>query len=148
MTEMGQAGIVSASPTDKAGAPSGHNVQAPYVQLDYVERGPVVRLTLNRPHVRNALSIRLSDELIHALERITDSTSLKVVVIQGAGGTFCAGDDISDCRADLVHRPAFVLARGRPVLPAVGDAQHPALHLEHAAGDVGRLLAPEPHDQG
>jgi enoyl-CoA hydratase len=93
---MGQAGIVSASPTDKAGAPSGRNVQAPYEQLDYVERGPVVMLTLNRPHVRNALSVRLSDELIHALERITDSTSLKVVVMQGAGGTFCAGDDISE----------------------------------------------------
>jgi enoyl-CoA hydratase len=93
---MGQARIVSASPTDKAGAPSGHDVQTPYEQLDYAEQGPVVRLTLNRPHVRNALSIRLSDELIHALERITDSTSLKVVVIQGAGGTFCAGDDISE----------------------------------------------------
>ena len=96
MTEVPQAGGVSASPSDKAGAPSGHNVQAPYSQLDYVEQGAVARLTLNRPHVRNALSITLSDELIHALERIRDSTSLKVVVIQGAGGTFCAGDDISE----------------------------------------------------
>jgi enoyl-CoA hydratase len=96
MTEMGHADVVGTRPTDKAGAPSGHNVQAPYEQLDYLEQGPIVRLTLNRPQVRNALSIRLSDELIHALERIRDSTSLKVVVIQGAGGTFCAGDDISE----------------------------------------------------
>ena len=42
------------------------------------EDGTVCRITLNRPDVRNALSIRLSDELTHALERVRDSSTIKV----------------------------------------------------------------------
>src|SRR5256885_15208037 len=77
-------------------APSAHNVAQPYQELLFDEDGPVVRLTLNRPAVRNALSMRLSDELIHALERVRDSSTIKVLVIRGGGGTFCAGDDITE----------------------------------------------------
>jgi enoyl-CoA hydratase len=40
--------------------------------------------------------MRLSDELIHALERVRDSATIKVVLVRGAGGTFCAGDDITE----------------------------------------------------
>jgi enoyl-CoA hydratase len=60
------------------------------------QAGPIARLTLNRPEVRNALSRRLSDELIHALESLRDSDEIKVIIIAGAGGTFCAGDDITE----------------------------------------------------
>jgi len=42
------------------------------------------------------LSMRLSDELTHALEHLRDSADVKVVVIRGAGGSFCAGDDITE----------------------------------------------------
>jgi enoyl-CoA hydratase len=75
------------------GQPRG--AEAP-VQLRYEERGQVAWLTLNRPEVRNALSMQLSGELIAALERVQDSTELKVVVITGAGETFSAGDDIAE----------------------------------------------------
>ena len=43
-------------------APSAHHVTSGYEDLIYDEDGPVVSLTLNRPHVRNALSMRLSIE--------------------------------------------------------------------------------------
>ena len=76
--------------------PSAHNVDSAYQHLVFTEEGPVTRIALNRPQARNALSIRLSDELIHALERLRDSSRVKVVVIEGAGGTFCAGDDITE----------------------------------------------------
>ncbi|MBA2505057.1 MAG: enoyl-CoA hydratase/isomerase family protein [Thermoleophilaceae bacterium] len=64
--------------------------------LHYAEEGPVARITLNRPEKRNALSIALSDELIRAIDRVQDSTTVKVLVIDGAGETFCAGDDITE----------------------------------------------------
>lgn len=69
---------------------------AQFEQLLFEQDGPVARVTLNRPERRNALSMRLSDELTAALEFVRDSTSVKVLVIQGAGGTFCAGDDITE----------------------------------------------------
>jgi enoyl-CoA hydratase/carnithine racemase len=67
--------------------------------LRYEEEGPVARITLDRPEKRNALSIALSDELIRAIGRVQESTALKVLVIQGAGETFCAGDDITEMHA-------------------------------------------------
>ena len=38
-----------------------------FEQLTHEERGPVAVITLNRPEVRNALSMQLSDELVRAL---------------------------------------------------------------------------------
>lgn len=67
-----------------------------FEQLIYKEDGPVARITLNRPERRNALSMQLSEELTGALEVVRSSQSVKVLVIQGASETFCAGDDITE----------------------------------------------------
>jgi len=67
-----------------------------FEQLLYEQDGPVVRITLNRPERRNALSMQLSEELVAALEIVQRSEVAKVLVIQGAGDTFCAGDDITE----------------------------------------------------
>ncbi len=58
--------------------------------------GDTATIVLNRPEVRNALSIELSDMLVEAIQKIKRSTDIKFVVIKGAGGTFCAGDDIKE----------------------------------------------------
>ena len=65
-------------------------------ELLYEERDRTAFLTLNRPQVRNCLSMKLSDDLMKAIERVRASESLLFLVIQGAGETFCAGDDIRE----------------------------------------------------
>jgi enoyl-CoA hydratase len=84
--------------TFAAREPSSRAVEAPaeFEQLLYEQHGPVARITLNRAESRNALSMQLSEELTATLELVRDSTSVKILVIQGAGGTFCAGDDITE----------------------------------------------------
>ena len=77
-------------PRAHTGAPAG------FTQLAYREDGPVARITLERPEVRNALSIRLSEELRRAIDAVRESRSLRLLVIDGAGDTFCAGDDITE----------------------------------------------------
>lgn len=67
-----------------------------FEQLLYEQDGPVVRITLNRPERRNALSMQLSEELVAALELVQRSETIKVLVIGGAADTFCAGDDITE----------------------------------------------------
>ena len=67
-----------------------------FTQMLYEEEGDLVRITLNRPEVRNCLSMRLSDEFVSAIERVRQSTTVKYLVITGAGETFCAGDDITE----------------------------------------------------
>jgi enoyl-CoA hydratase len=56
--------------------------------------GPVTTLTLNRPQVHNALDKELSAELNAAVKDIAVDRNCRILVIRGAGDTFCAGDDI------------------------------------------------------
>ena len=58
-------------------------------------RPAVRRLTLNRPHKRNALSNALRGELFAALREADASRSVHVVVIRGAGPCFSAGYDLA-----------------------------------------------------
>jgi enoyl-CoA hydratase/carnithine racemase len=60
----------------------------------------VLRLTLNRPEARNALSIGLMTALLEALGRAGKDPRTRVVVIAGAGPAFCAGHDLREIRAD------------------------------------------------
>ncbi|MFO1407428.1 MAG: enoyl-CoA hydratase-related protein [Steroidobacteraceae bacterium] len=65
-----------------------------------VERsGPVLRLTLNRPEARNAMSLAMVAELTSALAEAEQDGTTRVVVLRGAGGGFCAGADIKDMAA-------------------------------------------------
>src|SRR5437868_8603711 len=60
----------------------------------------VLRLTLNRPEARNALSIELMTALVEALGRAAEDPHSRVVVIAGAGPAFCAGHDLRELRQD------------------------------------------------
>ncbi|HET7154740.1 MAG TPA: enoyl-CoA hydratase-related protein, partial [Hyphomicrobiaceae bacterium] len=59
-----------------------------------VERdGPVTKVTLNRPDVRNALSPQMLAELGQTFAQARDDDGVRVLVLMGAGGNFCAGGD-------------------------------------------------------
>src|SRR5439155_13732891 len=60
----------------------------------------ILRLTLNRPDQRNALSVGLMAALNGALERASADKACRVVVIAGAGPAFCAGHDLRELRSD------------------------------------------------
>ena len=68
-----------------------------FENLIYEEREKTTAfITLNRPAVKNALSMKLSDELVSAIELVRKSRKLKFLVISGAGNNFCVGDDITE----------------------------------------------------
>lgn len=61
----------------------------------------VVTLTLNRPEKHNALDGATMGELTEALTRISSDAKARVVVLTGAGASFCAGADIGHMRSML-----------------------------------------------
>ena len=63
------------------------------------DRDGVATLTLNRPKARNALSMGLMAALQDALDAIHEDSSVRAVVLAGAGGAFCAGHDLKEMRA-------------------------------------------------
>jgi enoyl-CoA hydratase/carnithine racemase len=69
------------------------------VLLEECRQG-VLRLTMNRPEARNALSVALMSALLDALGRAAKEPQARVVVIAGAGPVFCAGHDLRELRSD------------------------------------------------
>ncbi|BBX63253.1 enoyl-CoA hydratase [Mycobacterium saskatchewanense] len=59
-------------------------------------KGPFARLTLNSPHNRNALSTVLVNQLHQGLRDAAADPAARMVVLGHAGGTFCAGADLSE----------------------------------------------------
>jgi enoyl-CoA hydratase len=57
-------------------------------------RAQVLLLTLNRPEAKNAFNAALSRALSDALDRFEEDPALRVCVLTGAGGSFCAGMDL------------------------------------------------------
>ncbi len=61
--------------------------------LQTIEHG-VATLTMNRPDSRNALSRELMTGLAESLTRLALDSTVRVVVLTGAGRAFCSGGDV------------------------------------------------------
>ena len=57
--------------------------------------GAVCTITMNRPDQRNAINRELAEELLDAVVRVRNEAAVKVVVLTGAGKSFCAGGDLT-----------------------------------------------------
>ena len=58
------------------------------------EADGVLVITINRPEAKNAVNLSVAQGVAAALERLDSDDSLRVGVLTGAGGTFCAGMDL------------------------------------------------------
>ena len=70
-----------------------------------VGEGGVAVLTLSRPEKRNALTLRMREEVRQALTAWGDDPAVRVVVLAAEGPAFCAGFDLTEFgQADLSRR--------------------------------------------
>jgi len=77
------------------GTPERHDAPDPVDEVLRVEvDGAVVTLTMQRPHVRNALDGALSRAIAAAVREFDADPALSVAVLTGAGGDFCTGMDL------------------------------------------------------
>jgi methylglutaconyl-CoA hydratase len=67
--------------------------------LELTRDGPVARVTLNRPEVRNAFNDALIVELTEAFRALGADQTLRAIVLAGTGKAFCAGADLTWMRA-------------------------------------------------
>lgn len=102
----------------------------------------VLRLTLNRPSRRNALSFELVELLAERLWALRNESETRVVVLSGVEGAFCSGADLSaidgvpeqeiPTRIDLFHR----------MILGIADAPQPVIaQIEGPAAGFGADLA-------
>ena len=66
-----------------------------FQELGWALAEGVAYITLHRPKRRNAMTTVMLAELLYALEHCASESAVRVVVLQGAGTGFCAGDDLA-----------------------------------------------------
>jgi enoyl-CoA hydratase len=97
-----------------ANSPHGKEAMSEQGSKILIEReGAVCVITINRPHVRNALDNDAALALGAALQAFDADQRLRCAVLTGAGGTFCAGADLK------------ALADGTDYFPWAGSSQGP-----------------------
>ncbi len=82
--------------------------------------GAVLRVTLNRPALRNAMSLRMVAELRAVLADAESNAAVRVLLLRGAGGHFCAGADLKDMAAARMR--AMQAGEGDGAVDAIAQA--------------------------
>jgi isohexenylglutaconyl-CoA hydratase len=59
-----------------------------------LREGSILRVTINRPETRNALTAEVVQELTTVTDYAAADPTLRTIVLRGSDGTFCAGGDI------------------------------------------------------
>lgn len=67
-----------------------------YETLRIDKQGAVDWLTLNRPDALNTINLQMVTDLRDYFGRLQEDSSVRIVVMRGAGKAFCAGLDIKD----------------------------------------------------
>lgn len=77
------------------------------------ERDGVAYVTFNRPEVLNAQNPQMLERLDAELERIARSREIRVVVLGGAGKSFCSGHDLRQVAENEEYRTNAASVEGR-----------------------------------
>lgn len=112
-----------------------------YETITFDVRDKVAVVTLNRPDVKNALNTQMRAELFHAIRRSPDEA--RVLVMTGAGGAFCSGQDLSD-RGNVANLDLERTLRDEyePLLRTIFDLKIPVISaVNGAAAGAGANLA-------
>lgn len=93
--------------------------------------GAVAKITLNRPEALNALENSMIAALVAAIREAGSDPDTRVILIEGAGKAFCAGDDLKDMGTAEHPRSDDLLEeyeRGYPaIVKALRDVEKPTL---------------------
>src|SRR5882724_3162564 len=117
----------------------------------------VATVTLNRPERKNPLTFESYAELRETFRALAYATSVKAIILRGAGGNFCSGGDVHEIIGPLVKMEmpgllAFTRMTGdlvkamrhcpQPIIAAVNGVCAGAGAIMAMAADI-RLASPE-----
>lgn len=112
-----------------------------YSAIDLTIANDVATLTLNRPDVMNALNVQMRAEISQAVKSVQKDA--RVLVIGGAGKSFCSGQDLGD-RGNATNLDLERTLRDEyvPMLKAIFECRIPTISAVHgAAAGAGANLA-------
>ncbi|WP_220794052.1 enoyl-CoA hydratase/isomerase family protein [Nocardioides pelophilus] len=106
------------------------------------DRGAVRVITLNRPHLRNAIDLSLRYALAEAIEAADGDATVRAVVLTGAEGAFCSGGDISTMQRRPRHETTPRAQAAQRIIRALWHTPKPVIAaVEGPAFGAGVALA-------
>lgn len=91
----------------------------------------ILIITINRPHVRNAVNRAVALGIAAALDELDDNPAVAVGILTGAGGTFCSGMDlkafVTGERPEIEGRGLVGLTEAPPQKPLIAAVEGFAL---------------------
>jgi enoyl-CoA hydratase/3-hydroxyacyl-CoA dehydrogenase len=95
----------------------------------YQKKGVIAGVTLDRPHVLNALNKKLWREILENLDRAETDNETRAVIITGSGKAFSAGDDIKEVASleDPEKIKAFFLNFAVPTIMKIVEFPKPII---------------------
>lgn len=111
----------------------------------WAQDGAVATITMNRPQARNALTAEMKESLLAAVNRAAGDPWIRAVILTGAGGGFCAGQDLREHGEALAAGlPALDTVRRHynPLVTAIMTMPKPVVAAMHgSAAGAGAALA-------
>lgn len=100
----------------------------------------VASVILNRPEKRNALTIEMLRELAYQLEAIAADSDVRVMVLRGAGASFCVGADVHAFAANDANSARRTwIAVGHRVAGLLAELPQPTIAAIHGHALGGGL---------
>jgi len=119
-----------------------------YKALQFVQKGAIAIVTLDRPDRLNALSAELRDDVLAAFAAVMADDAIRAVVLTGAGRGFCSGVDLTPGQMAADREPAGANERldelgwvGRQALAVYGCEKPTIAAVNGVAAGAGMSLA-------
>lgn len=102
--------------------------------------GPVARITLDRPDAMNAVDLALAEALGSAIRTAGADNEVRVILIRGAAGNFCAGGDFAEVqrlRVEGADALRALFERFGAACAAVGEVRQPVVAAVEGVAAAG-----------
>ncbi|MBF6171498.1 enoyl-CoA hydratase [Nocardia blacklockiae] len=109
-----------------------------------VHDGPVLRVTITNPKRKNAIGYDTMVELGNTFAAAASDSTVRAIVLTGAGGDFCTGADLSATASEAQRgiTPEMTMDAANRLVRAIVDAPVPVVsRIRGAAAGIGVALA-------
>lgn len=97
------------------------------VDLLLEKKDGIATITLNAPDKLNAMSTKMKESLLLAMDDVNKDDSVKVVILTGSGRGFCAGADLTELTGAPKAAPSIYERLAGPPRPAFFRLEKPAI---------------------
>jgi len=107
------------------------------IGVDLDRRGAILIVTLNRPDKRNAMTSTMLRRLVEVFESLCAEPDVRVVVVRGAGSSFCAGLDLREMEEARAAAGTVALTDIQDVFRALEAVPQPTIAMVHGEAIAG-----------